>query len=673
MSIRYRPDIEGLRAFAVLPVVFFHARLGPFVGGFTGVDVFFVISGYLITSIILKDIGESKYSIARFYERRVRRIFPALLFVLTATSIISAILMTTTQFYDYARTLIYTIFFSSNIFFWMNLNYFSPDAEENPLLHTWSLAVEEQFYIFFPIVLVLAMRFLSKRKLLTLFVVGIILSLAVSQYAAFNSPKAAFYLLPPRAYELLIGGLLALPGFPRASERIAGVASVSGLVLLLASMILIDQSLPFPGVVALVPCLAAAALIWSGAVEGTFARRLLSWHPVVFIGKISYSLYLWHWPILVMASFVALRELTVGERIACVLATGLMAWISTQFVERRFRGELARSWSSGKIVAAGMAACIPLLLAAFSAIALHGIPARLPDDARRAEAIAEQTNPHRDRCLAEDGNDAVPPAVSCLLGSPTKTGGYTAVLWGDSHADAIAPGLGMYAHQQGFGIRQISKAGCPPLIDTGFGDKSPSSVGAECGKFNDGAFRQIIDAPSVDTVFLVARWAQWSETTEANRIKFGGEHFLLDETSSAHSRDGSRGVLERSLTKTSARLVAAGKRVILIGQVPDYRSSTASCIIRAHMRDRVSGSCLEDKPFLLRRLDFSEHLLATIAQSNAKIAFWSPARILCPTSACAITAEGMPLYHDDDHLNRSGAQMLVARLASSHPIAAKVH
>lgn len=334
----YRADIDGLRAIAILPVVFFHAGFGFAQGGFVGVDVFFVISGYLITSLVHREMLAGEFSLARFYERRVRRLFPALFAMLSACAVVAAWLLLPQDLRYFGGSLFATTLFSSNIFFWLEAGYFDVAAERKPLLHTWSLAVEEQFYLLFPFFLLLVLRYLPRRLVAVIGAVTVV-SLLTSEWMLRNSDSAAFYLAPFRAWELGLGASLALIA-PRTrhDNRYAEAFAWLGLALISASVAAFSWQTPFPGLHALVPAVGAALVIWSGSRASTHAARILSARPLVFTGLISYSLYLWHWPLLVFARHFAIRELTAAERLGVLLASVVLAMASWRYIERPFRG-----------------------------------------------------------------------------------------------------------------------------------------------------------------------------------------------------------------------------------------------------------------------------------------------------------------------------------------------
>ena len=351
----YRPEIDGLRAVAVVPVILFHAGLASFSGGYVGVDVFFVISGYLITSILIEDLQAERFSITRFYERRARRILPALFLVLACTTVAGWIWMTPAQLAEYSRTLVAVILFASNIHFWQTDDYFAPAAELNPLLHTWSLAVEEQFYIVLPVLLFAAWRFGRKRLLWAMITLSLA-SLALAQWGSANAPTPNFFLIPTRAWELGVGAICALllaNAPPRANAPLSGL----GLALIVGSVFVYDEATPFPSLFALAPVGGAALVILYGG-SSTPVARLLSMRPVVGLGLISYSAYLWHQPLFAFARIRSLTHPSVALMLVLALASVALAYLSWRFVENPFRRRAASPLPSRRavFVASGLAA-----------------------------------------------------------------------------------------------------------------------------------------------------------------------------------------------------------------------------------------------------------------------------------------------------------------------------
>ena len=339
--MKYRAEIDGLRALAVLPVILFHAGFESFGGGFVGVDVFFVISGYLITTIIISEMAKGNFSIVNFYERRARRILPAMFFVIAVSLPFAWFWLGPSDLKDFGQSLVAVSTFSSNILFWRESGYFDTVAELKPLLHTWSLAVEEQYYVIFPIFLMLTWR-LGVQWVVTLLAIIFLLSLSLAQWGAYNNPFAAFFLLPTRGWELLVGVFAAFYlkyNTHLKSQPLNQFLSLLGFSMIAYSIIVFNKTTPFPGLYALIPTLGTGLLILC-AVPKTFIHSLLSMKSIVGIGLISYSAYLWHQPLLAFARHRLLGEVPDLLLIVLCITSLVMAWFSWHFVEKPFRHKL---------------------------------------------------------------------------------------------------------------------------------------------------------------------------------------------------------------------------------------------------------------------------------------------------------------------------------------------
>ncbi|CAA6804837.1 MAG: O-antigen acetylase [uncultured Thiotrichaceae bacterium] len=337
-TLQYRKEIDGLRALAVLPVILFHAGFSFMSGGFVGVDIFFVISGYLITSLIVAEIDKGTFSLVNFYERRARRILPALFLVILACLPFAWVYLLPHEMVDFGQGVVAVTVFASNILFWKDSDYFSPDAELLPLLHTWSLAVEEQYYVFFPLLLMLAWRFGKSWFVPMLLVLIAAISLALSEWLWRVDSAANFYLLPTRAWELMLGALAGL--YLRSSHIsirwLREIGSLIGLIMIGLAIVLLDDSMPFPSLYALLPTLGAVFIILCADAE-TVVGRLLSLPIFVGVGLISYSAYLWHQPIFAFARIYGMDEPNIGIWVGLIALALLLAWGSWCWVEKPFR------------------------------------------------------------------------------------------------------------------------------------------------------------------------------------------------------------------------------------------------------------------------------------------------------------------------------------------------
>lgn len=337
----YRADVDGLRAVAVVAVLLFHAGWTRFSGGFVGVDVFFVISGFVIALSLFRDLDAGRFSLSGFFARRARRILPALTAVLLGTLLVSLLIVPPIYFGSFADSLMAASLFFSNVHFWHTSSYFNSDSAFRPLLHTWSLGVEEQFYLAAPILLLAIQRFLGRRWRLVV-TLCFLVSFGLNLFGSYHGHlDAAFYLPFTRAWEFLLGVLIALIPRPSLVRGLREAGTIAGLALILGPVMIYGPATLFPGMAALWPCLGAAIVIWFGAPAGeagaALVSRMLALPPIVWTGRLSYSLYLVHWPVLVLAPFILMRRLSFGETLAALALCFLLAWVLYRFVETPMR------------------------------------------------------------------------------------------------------------------------------------------------------------------------------------------------------------------------------------------------------------------------------------------------------------------------------------------------
>jgi len=499
----YRADIDGLRGVAVLLVFAYHLGTARCRGGFVGVDVFFVISGYLIGSIILSEIADSKFSLLSFYERRIRRIFPALFVVLCASYGFAYRYLLPMESKDFAKSLVAATLSVSNIFFLHQSGYFDAPAAMKPLLHTWSLAVEEQFYVFLPLFLVAIRRYSPRRKIWL--VAGVAsASFLVSSIGAFQNREAAFYLAHTRAWELLLGTLLAMDLFARISSLWRNVAALSGLALIFSAGYFFNAATPFPGLFALVPCLGAALIIAAGRSGPTLVGQCLSFSPLVFVGMISYSLYLWHWPMVVFqgASGMLVQGVsTKTAKVAILAASFVIATLSWRFVEQPFRG---RRLMISRVTIFRLAAASATVLLALggSILFTDGLPSRFPAEAVEVASFLKTSNPVTEAqyrvgsCFltSKDTYQQFDPSV-CLRRNPQKR---NYLLIGDSHAAQLWYGLSSVFSEAN--IMQATASGCKPTPEQNIG------ADEKCVELMHYIFSDYLPAHPVDTLLIAARW-----------------------------------------------------------------------------------------------------------------------------------------------------------------------
>ena len=612
-------------------MIFYHFQLPWFSGGYVGVDIFFVISGYLITGIIYKEAQEGRFSLLKFYDRRVRRIIPALTAVVLCTFLAGLFVLLPEDLDRLGESTISVAVFGSNLYFWQIAGYFTPEAHEMPLLHTWSLAVEEQFYILWPVVLSGLMFFKSRRLLVAAFGAAFICSIALNEWLIQrDSISAAFYLAPARAWELLLGAALVLNGsgsFGNRTQR--NLLSTIGLALIAYAVFVFDKDTPFPGVYALLPCAGTALLILTGKDQGSFVSKFLSTRLLVFIGLISYSLYLWHWPLISYFTYLNFRAPTPGETIVMVAACFALSILSWKFVELPFRKKRHKGIESSQVVWRGAVAVLVTLLVGTSAVASSGFPKRLNDEALAVVNQPSALHPTARECLA--GPRANEPLPGCLLGDHSDTRKYQVVLWGDSHAAHFMPTIEKLAEEGGWIARQMTMAGCAPLL----GGSARSERYRLCPEFNRNVVEELASNEHIRLVVLAARW-------------MSHEPRIVE------------------LPDTLARLEQLGKFSIVMGQIPEADFAPNRCLALAHWYDRQTGDCDIDKfgSRMSRVSDQTKYLLE-LQEHYEHLDVFNPLDHLCDDRRCFTQFGDRSLYFDNNHLNPDGAVHIARYLAGT--------
>jgi len=487
-SDRYRPDIDGLRAIAVLAVVSYHGFPKLFEGGFVGVDIFFVISGFLITGIIARELGEQRFSLVGFYNRRIRRIFPALIVVLATVLVLGWLWMLPQAYAKLSSDVFASAAFAANVALMLQSGYFDVESAKKPLLHLWSLGIEEQFYLAWPLILMIATRW--RARLLAVACVIALASFVLNVALIGRDPVATFYLPFTRAWELLAGAVLALT-WDRVDQ--SGTASnlraLAGLVLIDVAIFVLDVHRAFPGWWALLPVAGSALLL--SAPNSFINRRFLEWRPVVWIGLISYPLYLWHWPLLVMFAIIKFRPLTPLEVGLIIIASVALAWSTYQFIEKplRFGGKR-------QLKVAGLGAAMAAVAVAGAIVyAGRGFDFRLPAEIRAMADVPEQTAQWRvNRCLLDLSHETA-FAEDCVEHNRRPL----LLIWGDSTAGALMPGLLKAQESREFGIAQLTASSCVPALNLEI------AGAAGCRANNDRVLAKAI-ALKPDIVLLHGTW-----------------------------------------------------------------------------------------------------------------------------------------------------------------------
>ncbi len=649
----YRADIDGLRAIAVLPVLLFHAHVPGFTGGYIGVDIFFVISGYLITGILLNDLDQSRFSILRFYERRVRRIFPALCAVLLGTLVASWWLLLPAQLNDLGNSLPAATFFYANYHYMFEAGYFSAPAESQPLLHTWSLAVEEQFYIVFPLLLFATWRFFSGNFRVVISLLFFV-SLGYSAWLVQAEPQSAFFSTPARAWELLLGSWLAMSATSRAWPRAALQALAGfGLLAILASIFVFTRATVFPGPAALLPCLGAAAIIYAGSQQPTIASQLLAWAPLRAIGLISYSLYLWHWPVLVLFRLQSVEPVSAMQTAALLALTLLLSILSWRFVEQPFRQRKLFA-ERAPIFRAALVSMLAFLAIGVSLSATDGFPDRFDAQVSRLLAAQQDRLPLQNCRQLSSASEF--PLRGCLLGD-TSAEAAEFLLWGDSHAEALWPGIDQAARQSGQLGLYLGRDGCLPLL----GAHQVRETYASCVPHAEAVLEFLAGQPQIRRVLLASRWGLYVSGQSLSDP--GGEPLLIrDAQSQVLSVAENERVFGRALERSLDALAAQGRHVTVLAQVPEsgYRLPETAARLALSGSDKDLRSRLSDHR--VQQAGVSRILQDWFASGRLLVA--DPATALCAGEYCTAFADGVPVYRDSNHLTASHARSLAPWLAT---------
>lgn len=604
-----RLDIQGLRCIAVLAVVLFHAHHAILPGGYVGVDIFFVLSGYLITGTLLRPMEAGTYSIKDFYRRRIRRLFPALFTVLTAVLILGLLIFPPPFLLEQLESQFFTMLFLSNFYFEDNTGYFELDASLMPLLHTWSLGVEEQFYLLFPPILYAVYRFARKALWPILFVLAIA-SLIYSQTVLAKDVDVAFYFPFSRAFELLIGALCVglerhLTLKPIARQALSGI----GMIAIAVSLTFISQGSPFPGVLALLPTLGTAAVILSA---GASVNKVISAKPLVWVGDISYSLYLWHWPLLVFSGFLFPGNIPV---ILLALAVSfVLADLSYRFIEQPYLRKMPKFifWKAAAITAGSIAVCVAIYYS-------DGLPQRFTGQSRILVDAFNDYNKDRPRCHMRGGRP-MPYEDMCLYGAPDVAASW--IVLGDSHGAELAKVLGERLGVDGHTLKSSTMSGCPAVLTR-----------------REGCTRQIVDTianviadPDIHTVVLSAN--------------VNGEGDYARETA-------------EGVARSARELSEAGKRVIIIYPLPSFDFDPPSYLaVTARMGGDITKIGMSREAHDAKKA-LAHSVFDPLTQNTDGIYGVNTTEIFCKPNFCHVwDADVGTYYYNKNHISLTGAAVL---------------
>ena len=634
--MKYRPEIDGLRALAVMPVILFHGAVPGFSGGFVGVDIFFVISGYLITTILMNDLEQNSFSMLRFYERRARRILPALFFVILCCLPFAWAWMLPSQLEDFAASLVSVAFFASNILFWQETGYFNAAAELKPMLHTWSLAVEEQYYIIFPPLLYVIWRW-RQRWVLPFFILVFLCSLGLAQWLTQTEPSASFYLSPMRFWEILAGSICAYL-LKNHDIPTSNIGAATGVVLIALSIGLFTSATPNPSLWTLLPT-GGAALTILFAREGSMIAKLLSLNPFVRIGILSYSAYLWHHPIFAFARIRYVEEPHGWFLATLIIATFVLSWISWKFIEQPFRATSSFSFSRGRIFAMSGIALGALIAFGTGVYLQNGVPTRqTPAGESFADMASMEENLAPNPGLGFDCVDEELVLVDTCRTSPRPP----IALWGDSYAMHLAPAL--VASPTKLDFVQLTVSSCGPF--PGLVVKVDDTYWKDCMAFNDDALKWIANSDHINTVILGSAYMPVQE-----------DLYLRNGTMVAP--EAIHRTLVRNLLSTSTYLRQRGKSVVLVSPPPQNGVSLGRCFISQRVMGLPSNACDFAET---DQTDRNRAITAILKDVENEIPVVWFDDFLCEGGICKTALETISVYRDSGHLSVQGSSILGRRM-----------
>lgn len=646
----YRPEIDGLRAIAVVAVVLFHAGIG-FSGGYVGVDVFFVISGFLITTIVAKELDAGCFSLQQFWARRIRRILPASAVMVGVVAIAGFFLLLPSDFENIMGSAFWHAAMLANYYFCQDVGYFAERAEFKPLLHTWSLAVEEQFYIVYPPLLVCYRRYVSKNLLPAVVAIAVA-SLLMSIWQTPSNEAAAFFLLPARAWELLAGALLAFLSLDFLKNKFAAESvSTVGLVAIAATMLLYDKQTLFPGWSAVLPVAGSVAVIAGCKHHATVVGRLLSTWPMVKIGKMSYSIYLWHWPLLAFANLLLVR-VTLEVRLVLALCSVLISIPSYHFVEQTFRRSTRLSAPRHAMLFAVAVIASTLVVSAIT-LKSDGFPERLDSLTRTMVDDFKWTGAKYEN----------PDRFTVPLGIDRESSGpVDFFLWGDSHARVMAHVFDDVAATYGLHGETSVSSGTIPV--PGLWRQAPMPGSTRIEQLEKAtAVKDHIFNSKVDSVILISRWAVYCNGRSEIEVHEGRTKFdtlVVDqELEWAATPQTSAAAIRRQLRKLLEELTARGINVWVFHQVPECEcAAPARDFLKTQLTPWLNSTTLLDADKIRIERHFKNQKLANATLSSVAmpgVVFVDVTDECFDENGLLDTYSKRSHYRDDDHLTRYGA------------------
>jgi len=661
MSKMIRKEVNGLRALAVISVILFHADFTFFSGGYIGVDVFFVISGYLITQLIIKEIKIGTFSLLKFYERRARRLLPALFFVILVSIFISLLFMPSFNYQNFSKSIISVVFFISNIFFYKQSGYFSENSNETPLLHTWSLSVEEQFYIFFPLLL-LALKFTRQKIIIILIIIIIIISFSLAQFGGNLNftypfledefhftyvPAWAFYSTPTRIWELLIGSLIAFYLTKNNNGNGFKFISALGLSLITYSVVFYNDSIPYPSIFTLIPVLGTVLFI-VGVRENDISHKILASKYLSGIGLISYSAYLWHQPLFAFVSMNSIEKVPSHISIFLILLTFFMAYFSWKYIEKPFRDYDTQKNSfkiSSRKLFIILITSILIIFIYFLTINsnFYKSKSKLPIKTIESFNIDERHQSCFDQKII-NFNDK-----NCTIGTGSPISFF---IVGDSHARIFANLFDIISTKNNQRGIYMAYSGCVPFLN--IYSLKPDQKILNCNEFNENIF-QYVKQKKIKKIFLIARWDYYTHGGY-DRQSFS---YIGINKSDKKNPETSKIAFKKGFISTVEKYGEIGVEVIIIKQIPFQKYEPKEIFYKFYdegiSKDIVEKYSISTHDFNKINI-FATNLFEKIKFNNLSIIDFN--KTLCKKGLCPISGENLSYYHDKNHLSNEGTLLL---------------
>lgn len=641
-AIAYRPDIDGLRAIAVLSILFFHFfEIG---GGFAGVDIFFVLSGYLITRIIAGDMTAGSFTLSGFYMRRIKRIFPAF-FVCTAVTLgVGYFLFSPDDYAALGQSAMYGAGFLPNLFFFNHTGYFDGAASLMPLLHTWSLGVEEQFYIVWPLLLGLYLWSVKRRgwkPSLAILVTFVVLSFAINIYWTADFPKKAFFMPFSRFWEFCIGAGVALFGHLLPRRRFAGdVMALTGLAMIVYVFAIPPLPRDFPGYAALLPTIGTALVILGRG--STLVAKTLALAPMRFTGKISYSLYLWHWPLIVYWKYYTTETaISVSDAAWMTVLCFALAYASWRYVEQPLRKHGAGKL---KTIVLGLGVAVLFGIAGWGIYAAKGFPERFPASLHfTKKAMWDWQCPQK-----------VSFGSRCAVGAPWDATKQKGIIWGDSHAEHLLPVLDAAAKDKKLSIALYR--GCLPVIDKDrlrFDNAGAPNFVEDCNNSRLNTIRFIKENKDIRFVLLSARWSYYTA-------------YIYDGEGGKKSRENGLKLMEEGLRRLARDIARPGLEIIIMADVPNFGFDPALCALN-ELQTVFHKSCERNRAFIAHegreaRQNPTHDMLRTLADRKTRTTVFVPADHMCGPQGCALKIDNELIYRDSHHIRRNLTPEITGKL-----------